>query len=65
MSHYVHVAGLGTEFRSKKILRNRLGTVSVIHQKKVVILRHSEFRGRTHSESRNGILLFYKTAKIT
>jgi hypothetical protein len=27
--------GLGTEFRFKKISRNRLGTVSVIPQKKV------------------------------
>jgi hypothetical protein len=34
--------GLGTEFRSEKIPRNRLGTVSVIPRKKVLIPRHSE-----------------------
>ncbi len=34
--------GLGTEFHSEKIPRNRLGTVSVIP-------RHSEFRGRANS----------------
>ncbi len=46
--------GLGTEFRSEKIPRNRLGTVSVIPRKKAVIPRHSEFRGRANSEARNG-----------
>ncbi len=46
--------GLGTEFRSGKIPRKRLGTVSVIPRKKVLIPRHSEFRGRAHSEARNG-----------
>ncbi len=46
--------GLGTEFRSEKIPRNRLGTVSVIPRKKVLIPRHSEFRGRANSEGRNG-----------
>ncbi len=46
--------GLGTEFRSEKIPRNRLGTVSVIPRKKVLIPRHSEFRGRANSETRNG-----------
>jgi hypothetical protein len=46
--------GLGTKFRSEKILRNRLGTVSVISRKKVLIPRHSEFRGRANSEVRNG-----------
>jgi hypothetical protein len=46
--------GLGTEFRSEKIPRNRLGTVSVIPRKKVLIPRHSEFRGRANSEARNG-----------
>ncbi len=46
--------GLGTEFRSEKIPRNRLGTVSVIPRKKVPIPRHSEFRGRANSEARNG-----------
>jgi hypothetical protein len=45
--------GLGTEFRSGKIPRNRLGTVSVIPRKKVLIPRHSEFRGRASSEARN------------
>jgi hypothetical protein len=48
------VLGLGTEFRSEKIPRNRLGTVSVIPRKKVLIPRHSEFRGRANSEARNG-----------
>ncbi len=46
--------GLGTEFRSEKIPPNRLGTVSVIPRKKVLIPRHSEFRGRANSEARNG-----------
>jgi hypothetical protein len=46
--------GLGTEFRSEKIPRNRLGTVSVIPRKKVLIPRHSEFRGRANSEAQNG-----------
>jgi hypothetical protein len=45
--------GLGTEFRSEKIPRNRLGTVFVIPWKKVLIPRHSEFRGRAISEVRN------------
>jgi hypothetical protein len=46
--------GLGTEFRSEKIPRNRLGTISVIPRKKKLIPRHSEFRGRANSEARNG-----------
>jgi hypothetical protein len=46
--------GLGTEFRSAKIPRNSLGTVSVIPRKKAVIPRHSEFRGRANFEARNG-----------
>jgi hypothetical protein len=46
--------GLGTEFRSEKIPRNSLGTVSVIPRKKALIPRHSEFRGRASSEARNG-----------
>jgi hypothetical protein len=46
--------GLGTEFRSEKIPRNRLGTISVIPRKKVIIPRYSEFRGRANSEARNG-----------
>jgi hypothetical protein len=46
--------GLGTEFRSEKIPRNRLGMISVIPRKKVLIPRHSEFRGRADSEARNG-----------
>ena len=46
--------GLGTEFRSEKIPRNRPGTVFVIPRKKVLIPRHSEFRGRANSEARNG-----------
>ncbi len=44
---------LGTELRSEKIPRNRLGTVSVIPRKKVLIPRYSEFRGRANSEARN------------
>jgi hypothetical protein len=47
--------GLGTEFRSEKIPRNRLGMVSVIPRKKAIIPRHSEFRGRANSEARNGM----------
>ena len=46
-------SGLATEFRSEKIPRNRLGMVSVILQKKVLILRHSEDYGRDYSEARN------------
>jgi hypothetical protein len=46
--------GLGTVFRSEKIPRNRLGTVSVIPRKKTLIPRHSEFRGIANSEVRNG-----------
>ncbi len=46
--------GLGTVFRSEKIPRNRLGTVSVIPRKKALIPRHSEFRGIANSEVRNG-----------
>ncbi len=46
--------GLGTEFRSEKIPRKRLGTVSVIPRKKVLIPRYSEFRGRANSEVRSG-----------
>jgi hypothetical protein len=42
--------GLGTEFRSEKIPRNRLGTIFVIPRKKVLIPRHSEFRGIANSE---------------
>jgi predicted amino acid-binding ACT domain protein len=53
LSQYFYI-GLGTEFRSEKIPRNRLGTASVIPRKKVLIPRHSEFRGRAHSEARNG-----------
>jgi hypothetical protein len=47
--------GLGTEFRSEKIPRNRFGMVSVIPRKKGLIPRHSEFRGRASSEARNGM----------
>jgi hypothetical protein len=46
--------GLGTEFRSEKIPRNRLRMVSVISRKKVLIARHSEFRGRANSEALKG-----------
>jgi hypothetical protein len=51
----LHRLGLGTEFRSEKIPRNILGMVSVIPRKKVLIQRHSEFRGRANSEARNGM----------
>ncbi len=46
--------GLGTEFCSEKIPRNRLGMISVIPRKKVLIQRYSEFRGRANSEARTG-----------
>jgi hypothetical protein len=42
--------GLATEFRSEKIQRNRLGTVSVILRKKVLIPtlpRHSKVHGKS------------------
>ena len=45
--------GLGTEFLSEKIPRNRLGMISVIPRKKVLIPRYSEFRGRANSEAQN------------
>jgi hypothetical protein len=66
--------GLGAEYRSEKIPRNRLGTVSVIPRKKALIPRHSEFRGRANSEARNGTvrngiprekLVLRNTSKIT
>jgi hypothetical protein len=50
---YRHL-GLGTEFRSEKIPRNRLGMISVIPRKKVLIPMHSDFRARASSEARNG-----------
>jgi hypothetical protein len=37
----------------EKIPWNRLATVSVILLKKVLILRHSEFRGKAISEAQN------------
>ena len=40
----VVLLGLGTEFRSEKIPRNRPGMVSVIPRKKALIPWHSEFR---------------------
>ncbi len=43
-SVYRLLVGLGTEFRSEKILRNRLGTVSGIPWKKVLIISKA-FRG--------------------
>jgi hypothetical protein len=46
--------GLATEFRSEKIPRNRLGMVSFIPRKKVLIPRHSKFYGRVNSEARHG-----------
>jgi hypothetical protein len=46
--------GLATEFRSEKIPRNRLGMVSFIPRKKVLIPRHPEFYGRVNSEALNG-----------
>jgi hypothetical protein len=46
--------GLGTEFRSEKIPWNRRGMISVIPRKKMLIPKHSEFRGRANSEARNG-----------
>ena len=63
---FLPLLGLGTEFRSEKIPRNRLGMVSVIPRKKVLIPRHSEFRGRANAEARNGTefrekMKFYET----
>ncbi len=46
--------GLGTEIRSEKIPRNRLGMISDIPRKNAFIPRHSEFRGRASSEPRDG-----------
>ncbi len=55
--------GLGTEFRSEKIPRNRLRMVSVIPRKKVLIPKHSEFRGRANSEAQNGTELAHKWSR--
>jgi hypothetical protein len=46
--------GLATEFHSEKIPPNKLGIVSVIPRKKVLIPRHLEVYGRVNSEARNG-----------
>ncbi len=51
ISGSVGKVGNGISFR--KIPRNRVGTVSVIPRKKVLIPRHSEFRRRANSEARN------------
>jgi hypothetical protein len=48
--------GLGTEFRSEKIPRNRLGKVSVIPRKKVLIPRHNEVHGRVVSDEKKFVL---------
>jgi hypothetical protein len=45
---------MATEFCSEKISRNRLGMVSIIPRKKVLIPRHSKVYGRANSEARNG-----------
>ncbi len=50
----VMAVGLAPEC-SEKIPRNRLGTVFVIPQKKVLIPSHSEVHGRVNSETRNGM----------
>jgi hypothetical protein len=49
--------GLGTEFCYEKIPRNKLGTVSIIPWKKMLIPRHCKFRGRANFEAQNGIEL--------
>ncbi len=54
---------VGTEFRSEKIPRNRLGTVSVIPRKKALIPRHSKFRGRAISEAWNHKIIKRKNGK--
>jgi hypothetical protein len=46
--------GLATQFCFEQIPRNRIGTVSVIPRKKVLIPRHSEVFGRVNFEARNG-----------
>jgi hypothetical protein len=51
---YELLLGLVTEFRSEKIPWIRLGMISIIPRKKVLIPRHSEFHGRANSEARNG-----------
>ncbi len=52
MTRWKRTTGNGISFR--KIPWNRLGKVSVIPRKKVVIPRHSEVYGRVNSEARNG-----------
>jgi hypothetical protein len=49
-----HTVGLATKFRSEKIPRNCLGTVSVIPRKNMLIPRHSGVHGRVNSEARSG-----------
>ncbi len=50
----LHSNRVGNGISFRKIPRNRLGTISVIPRKKVLIPKHSEFRGRANSEARNG-----------
>ncbi len=50
---YTAMSRLAPEFRSENIPRNKLGMVSVIPRKKVVIPRHSEIYRRVNSEARN------------
>ncbi len=47
--------GLGTEFRSEKIPRNRLGMISFIPRKKALIPRHSKFRGSCTKQQQNNL----------
>jgi hypothetical protein len=48
------------EICSEKNLRNRLGTISVIPRKKLLIPRNSEVYGTVNSEARNGTELHEK-----
>jgi hypothetical protein len=53
---------VATEFDSEKISRNRLGMVSVIPRKKVLIPRHSEVYGRVNSEAQSRMKWNEKTS---
>ncbi len=59
-----HQLGLATECRSENIPWNRLGTVSVIPRKKLLIPRDSEVHGRVSFEARKGMVWKYTEKKL-
>jgi hypothetical protein len=51
------MSGLATEFRSKKFRGIDSEWIPLFRGKKCAFRGHSEFRGRAHSEARNGMEL--------